>query len=147
MLFWPSPAQAASANGSSSIAARFAEFPKMLSVFRMFRHRAILRTFADKMEFASQVIGTAPARANGAGRSASTAAAGNGKRTAAMEILSAVVTVMHVMPVMMAAHFGIGLQHGRLHLHGFGGRGGMARALGGASHRGRGENGNREQCC
>jgi hypothetical protein len=34
MLFWPSPAQAASANGSS-IAARFAELPKMLSVFRM----------------------------------------------------------------------------------------------------------------
>jgi hypothetical protein len=33
MLFWPSPAQAVSANGSSSIAARIAELPKMLSVF------------------------------------------------------------------------------------------------------------------
>src|ERR1700733_2178109 len=55
MLFWPSPAQAASANGSSSIAARFAELPKMLSAVRMPHTAGTLRTFADKKEFASRL--------------------------------------------------------------------------------------------
>src|SRR3954465_6858388 len=48
MLFWPSPAQAASANGSSSIAARFAEFPKMLSVFRILRPARFLERSRTK---------------------------------------------------------------------------------------------------
>ena len=62
---------------------------------------------------------------------------------------SAVVAmmVMMAMPVMMAAHFGIRVQHARFRLQEFGGRGGMGRAPGGAGHRGRGQNGNREQCC
>src|SRR5258707_5056389 len=55
MLFWPSPAQPASANDSSRIAARFAELPKMQPVFRMPNAaRDVLRPSACEMEFASR---------------------------------------------------------------------------------------------
>ena len=102
------------------------------------------------MEFASYVIKEVPACTIGAGRPAFTAAEGQYESNRGRETRSAVVTVMPVMiamPVMMAAHFGIGVQHAWLDLHEFGGRGGMACAPGGAGHRGRGQNRNREQCC
>ena len=52
--------------------------------------------------------------------------------------------VMTEMPVMMAAHPGIGVQHARLHMHGLD-DGGVRGAAVTGSHRRRGENGSCEQ--
>src|SRR5436305_3894567 len=118
MLLGPSPAHAASSNASTRIAARCAELPKMQSVFPTPRAAGLLDRSRPKWNSHLSYRGSAGPHHRRRPACIRGSPPGNGKSSGDRGNPLAVGAVMPDMPLMMAAHLGIGVEDVRLHMRG-----------------------------